>query len=56
MLYCAYEAALCWQCDDVVHAANKLSRERRGLGKWSENLDPPSMSDLDQASYSVCEL
>ncbi|XP_077231819.1 B-box zinc finger protein 22-like [Tasmannia lanceolata] len=38
LLCCADEAALCWECDQKVHAANKLAGKHRRLPL----LSPPS--------------
>lgn len=40
VLCCADEAALCWACDDKIHAANKLAskHQRVPLSSWSSQM------------------
>lgn len=54
VLCCADEAALCWQCDDVVHAANKLARKHQRV-PLLPRLDPPSSSS-PSSSNPLCDI
>ncbi|KAJ4795683.1 B-box zinc finger family protein [Rhynchospora pubera] len=60
VLCCADEAALCWQCDGVVHAANKLARKHQRV-PLLPRLNPPSSSSdplcdicQEKAGYFFC--
>nr|UTI93948.1 BBX transcription factor [Toona sinensis] len=52
VLCCADEAALCWDCDEKVHAANKLaSKHQRVLLSHSSSQMPKC--DICQGSYGM---
>ncbi|XP_078155938.1 B-box zinc finger protein 23-like [Carex rostrata] len=54
LLCCADEAALCRQCDDVVHAANKLARKHQRV-PLLPRLDRPSSSS-PSSSNPLCDI
>lgn len=48
VLCCADEAALCWYCDDKVHAANKLANKHQRV--------PLSASSLPMPKCDICQV
>ncbi|XP_020595297.1 B-box zinc finger protein 22-like [Phalaenopsis equestris] len=42
VLCCADEAALCWECDEKVHAANKLAGKHQRVLLLSASSSNPS--------------
>ncbi|XP_054816557.1 B-box zinc finger protein 22 [Prosopis cineraria] len=55
VLCCADDAALCWECDDKVHAANKLAGKHQRVRLSSSGSDMPKC-DICQESlgYFFC--
>ncbi|KAL4589007.1 hypothetical protein LXL04_001908 [Taraxacum kok-saghyz] len=55
MLCCADEAALCWNCDDKIHAANKLASKHQRIPLSNSNKQMPKC-DICQESdgYFFC--
>ncbi|KAH9779375.1 B-box zinc finger protein 22 [Citrus sinensis] len=47
VLCCADEAALCWECDDKVHAANKLASKHQRV--------PLSSSSTQMPKCDICQ-
>ncbi|KAK3198537.1 hypothetical protein Dsin_021952 [Dipteronia sinensis] len=47
VLCCADEAALCWECDDKVHAANKLAGKHQRV--------PLSVSSSQMPNCDICQ-
>ncbi|KAK2638668.1 hypothetical protein Ddye_026463 [Dipteronia dyeriana] len=47
VLCCADEAALCWECDDKVHAANKLAGKHQRV--------PLSVSSSQRPNCDICQ-
>lgn len=48
MLCCADEAALCWACDEKVHAANKLASKHQRV--------PLSTSTSQMPKCDICQV
>lgn len=55
---CADEAALCWSCDEKIHAANKLARkhQRVPLLFASSNSAAASNSSLQIPTCDICQV
>lgn len=52
VLCCADEAALCWSCDEKVHAANKLASKHQRVPLSASSSSMP-MCDICQVYYIV---
>jgi hypothetical protein len=48
VLCCADEAALCWECDEKVHAANKLASKHQRV--------PLSTSSSHMPKCDICQV
>lgn len=48
VLCCADEAALCWECDEKVHAANKLANKHQRVSL--------SMSSSHMPKCDICQV
>ncbi|KAG5570132.1 hypothetical protein H5410_059898 [Solanum commersonii] len=55
VLCCADEAALCWYCDDKVHAANKLANKHQRV-PLSASSSPMPKCDICQIQCNACEV
>lgn len=53
VLCCADEAALCWACDEKVHAANKLASKHQRVPLTSSSSQMPRC-DICQVRNSTC--
>lgn len=53
VLCCADEAALCWYCDDKVHAANKLANKHQRVA-LSASSSPMPKCDICQVNFLLC--
>ncbi|KAF3444951.1 hypothetical protein FNV43_RR14644 [Rhamnella rubrinervis] len=51
VLCCADEAALCWACDQKVHAANKLARKHQRVPLSSSSSSPLPKCDICQETF-----
>ncbi|XP_058097521.1 B-box zinc finger protein 22-like isoform X2 [Magnolia sinica] len=55
VLCCADEAALCWACDEKVHAANKLAGKHQRLPLYSPSSQTPKCDICqEKAGYFFC--
>ena len=52
VLCCADEAALCWACDEKVHAANKLASKHQRVPLSTSSSQMPKC-DICQVCFSV---
>lgn len=55
VLCCADEAALCWACDEKVHAANKLASKHQRVPLSSSSSHMPKC-DICQVWFTLCLL
>ncbi|XP_072950573.1 B-box zinc finger protein 23-like [Typha angustifolia] len=53
VLCCADEAALCWSCDDAVHAANKLAGKHQRVPLLPRA--PPNSSSSSNPICDICQ-
>jgi hypothetical protein len=54
VLCCADEAALCWECDEKVHAANKLASKHQRVPLSTSSSHMPKC-DICQVFCSFCD-
>ncbi|KAM6601330.1 hypothetical protein CsatA_020939 [Cannabis sativa] len=55
VLCCADEAALCWACDEKVHAANKLASKHQRVPLYTSSSDMPKCDICqDTVGYFFC--
>ncbi|RRT84149.1 hypothetical protein BHE74_00012436 [Ensete ventricosum] len=54
VLCCADEAALCWSCDEKVHAANKLAGKHQRVPLLPTNPNSCS-SQIPNCAFKYCE-
>ncbi|WOL00894.1 B-box zinc finger protein 22-like [Canna indica] len=56
VLCCADEAALCWGCDEKVHAANKLAEKHQRVPLLPTNSNSSSSSSSSSSQVPVCDI
>ncbi|XP_068666184.1 B-box zinc finger protein 22-like isoform X2 [Aristolochia californica] len=54
VLCCADEAALCWACDEKVHAANKLASKHQRVHLSNSSSQMPKCDICKSAGYFFC--
>ncbi|KAL4619751.1 hypothetical protein ACB098_06G072300 [Castanea mollissima] len=54
VLCCADEAALCWACDEKVHAANKLASKHQRVPLSTSHMPPNCDICQETAGYFFC--
>ncbi|XP_039133113.1 B-box zinc finger protein 22-like isoform X2 [Dioscorea cayenensis subsp. rotundata] len=55
VLCCADEAALCWGCDEKVHAANKLAGKHQRVPLLSCSSSNPSSNSSPNPTCDICQ-
>ncbi|KAH7670833.1 B-box-type zinc finger domain-containing protein [Dioscorea alata] len=55
VLCCADEAALCWGCDEKVHAANKLAGKHQRVPLLSCSSSNPSSNSFPSPTCDICQ-
>ncbi|WOK93550.1 B-box zinc finger protein 22-like [Canna indica] len=56
VLCCADEAALCWGCDEEVHAANKLAEKHQRVPLLPTNSNSSSSSSSSSSQVPICNI